>query len=190
MELLRPGPEHLASYCAALAQGWSPNTTRPEAAQEALLAIEADAAAYLATTHDPEGLGPPVTLPDGSQVPRLPGVVRWMWDEARERGDEGFCGVISLRWAKDLGPLPPYVLGHIGYTVVPWQQRRGHATRALGQLLPLARGFGLREVDLTTDTDNLPSQRVITANGGVLVEAFTKPAAYGGTPGLRFRITL
>jgi predicted acetyltransferase len=190
MELLRPGPEHLASYCNALAQSWSPNTTRPEAAQEALLAIAADAAAYLATTHDPEGLGPPVTLPDGSQVPRLPGVVRWMWDESGESSEGGFCGVINLRWAKDLGPLPPHVLGHIGYSVVPWKQRRGHATRALGLLLPLARSFGLKQVELTTDTHNLPSQRVITANGGVLVEHFIKPAAFGGTPGLRFRITL
>ena len=196
MELLRPAPEHLAGYCAALAQGWSPNTTRPEAAQEALQAIEADAEAYLATTHDPEGLGPPVTLPDGSQVPRLPGVVRWMWDEAGMSGmsgvsrDEGFCGVISLRWPKNLGPLPPHVLGHIGYAVVPWKQRRGHATQALGLLLPLARALGLPHVELTTDTDNLPSQRVITANRGVLVEAFTKPAAFGGAPGLRFRIDL
>ena len=202
MELLRPAPEHLAGYCAALAQGWSPNTTRPEAAQETLQAIEADAAAYLATTHDPEGVGPPITLPDGSRVPRLPGVVRWMWDEAGVSGvggvsgvsgesrDEGFCGVISLRWPKNPGPLPPHVLGHIGYAVVPWKQRRGHATRALGLLLPLARAFGLPHVELTTDTDNLPSQRVITANRGVLVEAFTKPAAFGGTPGLRFRIDL
>lgn len=211
MKLVRPGPEHLPAYCAALARGWSPNTTRPEAAQETLRAIADDAAAYLATTHDPEGLGPPVTLPDGSQVPRLPGVVRWMWqDEAGAAGaaesadsadsaesNQGlpaaggtFCGVISLRWARGFGPLPPHVLGHVGYSVVPWQQRRGHATRALGLLLPLARGFGLREVELTTDPANLPSQRVITAHGGVLVEHFTKPASFGGTPGLRFRIDL
>jgi len=190
MELIRPGPEHLTAYCAALAQGWSPNTTRPEAAQEQLLAIEADAHAFLATTHDPEGLGPPVTLPDGSQVQRLPGVMRWMWSNDVEGAEAGFCGVISLRWAKDLGPLPSYVLGHIGYTVVPWQQRRGHATRAVGLLLPLARSFGLREVEITTDVDNKPSQRVITANGGVLLGRFTKPAAFGGSEGLRFRITL
>ena len=187
MELVRPGPEHLAGYCAALARGWSPNTARPEVAQEALQAIATDAAGYLATTHDLEGRGPPVTLPDGSQVPRLPGVVRWMWEE---HADEPFCGAIGLRWMKDFGPLPHHVLGHIGYAVVPWQQQRGHATRALGLLLPLARSFGLQQVDLTTDPDNVASQRVITAHGGVLVERFTKPAAFGGTPGLRFRITL
>lgn len=190
MQLVRPGPEHLASYCAALSRGWSPNTARPEGAQEALQAIATDAAAYLATTQDPEGRGPPVTLPDGSQVPRLPGVVRWMWHEAAEPAGDPFCGMVNLRWARDLGPLPPHVLGHVGYAVVPWRQKQGHATRALGLMLPLARSFGLQQVELTTDPDNLASQRVITAHGGVLVKPFTKPAAYGGTPGLLFRIDL
>jgi predicted acetyltransferase len=184
MQLVRPASEHLAGYCEALARGWSPNTTRPEAAQEQLADIAADAAAFLAIAHDPEALGPPVTLPDGSQVQRLPGIVRWMWS------DEGFCGSINLRWPRDLGPMPPHVLGHIGYAVVPWQQRRGHATQSLAQLLPLARSFGLREVELTTDVDNAPSQRVITANGGELLERFTKPEAFGGGPGLRFVIRL
>ena len=191
MELVRPAPEHLAGYCAALSRGWSPNTTRPEAAQEQLQAIAADAAGFLTTLHDPEALGPRVTLPDGSQVERLPGVVRWMWaPEDAESADGSFCGSINVRWPKDHGPLPPHVLGHLGYTVVPWKQRRGHATRALALMLPLARSFSLREVQLTTDADNAPSQRVITANGGVLMEAFTLPAAFGGTPALRFRIAL
>jgi predicted acetyltransferase len=48
----------------------------------------------------------------------------------------------------------------------------------------------IKAVELTTDVVNLASQRVITANGGVLVEEFTKPAAYGGAPSLRFRIFL
>ena len=34
------------------------------------------------------------------------------------------------------------------------------------------------------------SRRVIALNGGVLVEQFTKPAAYGSAPGLRYRIPL
>ena len=35
------------------------------------------------------------------------------------------------------------------------------------------RELGLPHIDITTDPDNLPSQRVILANGGVFVEAFT-----------------
>jgi predicted acetyltransferase len=116
-------------------------------------------------------------------VPRLPGLRCWLWD-----GE--FCGVIGLRWQAGTTALPSYVLGHVGYSVVPWKRRLGYATEALRQLLPLARAEGLPHVDLTTDPDNRASQKVIVANGGVLVERFTKDAAYGGTPGLRYRIAL
>jgi predicted acetyltransferase len=37
--------------------------------------------------------------------------------------------------------------------------------------LPVARGLGLSEVLLTTDPDNVASQKVIRANGGELAEA-------------------
>jgi predicted acetyltransferase len=57
-------------------------------------------------------------------------------------------------------------------------------------MLPLARREGLPCVDLTTDPGNVASRRVIAANGGVLVEEFTKTAHHGGGPGLRFRIAL
>jgi predicted acetyltransferase len=137
---------------------------------------------------DPEAAGPPVTLPDGSVQPRLPSLRRWMWDE--DDAAEPFVGSIGLRWTRNGSPLPPHVLGHIGYAVVPWQRRRGHATRALALMLPLARARGLRRVEITTDPDNLASQRVITANGGVLVATFDKGAAYGHAPGLRYRIEL
>jgi predicted acetyltransferase len=45
-------------------------------------------------------------------------------------------------------------------------------------------------VEITTDVVNVASQRVILANGGVLLEQFTKPAAFGNKPGLRYRIYL
>jgi hypothetical protein len=47
---------------------------------------------------------------------------------------------------------------------------------------------GLPLVEITTDPENVPSQRVIMANGGVLVEHFIEPAEFGSKPGLRFRI--
>jgi predicted acetyltransferase len=170
---------------AALQRGWSPDTVRAaEAAQEALAKIAADPDSVFALADDPEALGPPWKSADGILHPRLPGRVRWMWD------DEGFVGSINLRWVKGSTTLPPHVLGHIGYSVAAWKQRRGHATRALGLMLPLARAEGLPHVDITTDPENSASQKVILANGGVLVEHFNKGPAWGNKPGLRFRIAL
>lgn len=183
MELVWPSEEHLASYVRALEQGWSPDNLRPEAAREQLERIARDPAGFLAEQVDVEAKGPAVTLPDGSTVPRLPGYHRWMWD-----GE--FCGVIGFRWQPGTAALPPHCLGHIGYSVVPWKRRRGYATRALGLLLPDAGERGLPYVELTTDADNLASQRVIEANGGELVERFFKPAGYNGAESLRYRIAL
>jgi len=55
-------------------------------------------------------------------------------------------------------------------------------------LLPEIRAEGLPYIEVTTDPDNLPSQRVIEANGGVLFERFTKPPQFGGKEGVRYRI--
>jgi predicted acetyltransferase len=56
--------------------------------------------------------------------------------------------------------------------------------------VPLARDIGLPYIELTTDLDNVASQKVILANGGELIEQFNKPAAYGRQPAMRFRIFL
>jgi predicted acetyltransferase len=183
MELVQPADVYLSSYIEALERGWSPDNLRPEAAAEELGHIAHDAALFLREQTDREGNGPPVTLPGGAVVPRLPGYHKWMWDGA-------FCGSIGFRWQPGTTDLPPYCLGHIGYSVVPWKRRQGYATRALALLLPEAEAEGLAFVEITTDADNVASQRVITSNGGQLVERFNKPAAYGGAPSLRFRIPL
>ena len=184
MDLVWPSREHLSSYLAALQKGWSPDTVRGKvAADEQLLMITENSDAFLAGLVDREGRGRPIGLPDGSTVPRLPGFTRWICD-----GE--FCGSIGFRWQPGTEALPPHCLGHIGYAVVPWKQGRGHATQALAQLLPEAAAEGLRYVELTTDPDNVASQRVIKANGGVLVERFLKPEQHGGMPSLRYRIAL
>lgn len=182
--LVTPSREHLPAYIAALERGWSPDNVLGKAAADAQLArIAGDADAFLAGMDDPEARGGPIPLPDGAFAERLPGITRWIWD-----GD--FCGSIGFRWRQGTEDLPPTCLGHVGYAVVPWKQGLGHATAALALILPLARARDLRWIDLTTDPANLPSQRVILANGGVLVERFIKPAALGGGDGLRFRIPL
>jgi predicted acetyltransferase len=182
MTLVWPAREYLPGYVAALERGWSPDNMRGEAAaREELSRIAADPDAFIASQVDREGSGSPITLPDGTSVPRLPGYQRWLWD-----GE--FCGRISLRWRPGTEALPPHCLGHIGYTVVPWKQRRGYATQALAEMLADARAVGLRYVELTTDPSNIASQRVIEANGGVLVEEFITVPALGSRRELRYRI--
>lgn len=182
--LVRPAAAHLVAYEAALRRGWSPDNLRGEAVRlEQLEAIARDPEGFLAGLEDRDARGGPVTLPDGRQMPRLPGFRRWIWDA-------GFCGSIGFRWQPGTPDLPPHVLGHIGYAVVPWRRREGQATRALGLLLEEVAPLGLPWVELTTDPGNLASIAVMTANGGVLVEQFDAGPLYGGRQELRFRIAL
>lgn len=184
MKLVWPARDHLASYVQALERGWSADNLRgAAAARDELAAIARDPDAFLHGLVDREALGPPITLPDGSKAPRLPGFRRWMWD-----GE--FCGSIDLRWQPGTDALPLYCLGHIGYSVVPWKQRRGYATRALGEMLRLAAREGLRRVEITTSPDNFASQKVIVANGGELVETFVTLPSQGSVAKLRYRIAL
>jgi len=184
MRLVWPAHEHLPSYIAALERGWSPDNVRGEtAAREELTRIAKDADAFLSSMVDREAIGSLITLLDGTRVPRIPGYRRWMWD-----GE--FCGSIGLRWQRGTEALPPYCLGHIGYAVVPWKRQRGYATQALREVLRDAAVEGLRYVELTTEPDNLVSQRVIETNGGVFVEEFTAQPGLGSKRGLRYRIAL
>ena len=184
MELVVPSLDRLPAYADALRRGfWSDNLRREDSAREELAKIAADPAAFVASLDDPDAKGPPIRTSDGGTVPRLPGYRRWMWDD-------GFCGNVNFRWQKGTSDLPAHVLGHLGYAVAPWRQRRGYATRAVALMLPEARRLGLTHIDLTTDPDNIASQKVITANGGHLVERFTHLPAHGGGEGLRFRIPL
>jgi predicted acetyltransferase len=181
--LVTPSLTHLPSYIAALQRGWLPNNMREQSAAEELARIEANAQGFIDWLDSRSSVGETIPLPDGTLVPRLPGFRRWMWD-----GE--FCGSIALRWQAGSNDLPDYCLGHIGYSVVPWRQRQGHATRALTLLLPLAREQGLSHVIISTQPDNLASQKVIMRNGGQFIDAFKPPAFYGHEQEWRYRIDL
>jgi len=57
-------------------------------------------------------------------------------------------------------------------------------------MLERARAEGLEYVEITTDPNNIASRRVVEANGGILIERFQRPAQYGGTDAVRYRIIL
>jgi predicted acetyltransferase len=187
--LVVPSMARLPAYVDALERGWSPDNIRGDVARREILdRIAADAALFVARQTDVEALGGPVTLADGTQVPRLPGRTFWIFDGATV--DAGFCGSINLRWQAGTPELPPYTLGHTGYSIVPWRRREGHARAALLAVLDHARSLGLPWIAVTTDPGNIGSRKVIEAAGGVRVKEFRRPAAYGHTEAVSYRIEL
>jgi predicted acetyltransferase len=183
MRLLKPSVDLIPSYLGALQRGWSPDNLRPDAAEEHLQSIERDADAFVASLDDPLAKAGPVTLPDGSKVPRLPSLRRWIWD-----GE--FCGHVAFRWTPGTEELPATCSGHIGYAVVPWRRNEGLASAALVGILPNARSVGLAYVVITTGPDNPASVRVIEKAGGEFVRSYTADEALGGHETLEFKISL
>ena len=183
-KIFRPTETLLPGYADALERGWSPNTVDPgRTASAHLAAIAEDPTGFVASLEDLEAKGAPVILPDGRAVPRLPGFARWIWQD-------GFCGSLSFRFQPGTSRLPPHVLGHIGYSIVPWRRREGHATHALTLLLKDISHFGLSSAALTVDPENTASRKVIEANGGVFENAFERDPSYGGGVQHRYRIVL
>jgi len=176
LRLIAPSLDRLAHYEAALAAGWSPDTTQDVSAEQ-LAALRRDPEAFLAELTRQDGT---IVTASGRVVPRLPSRISWL--------DDGeFCGIINLRFALGSDALPDYVSGHIGYAVVPWKRRRGYATRALALMLPVAREVGLTRIEITCDDDNEYSRRVIIKNGGVSRGTRLEP---GGKTKLVFHIDL
>ena len=78
MDLVWPAAESLAGCVHALQQGWSPDHLRPQTALDELARIAEDPEAFVSAKVDREARGPAITLPDGSQIPRLPSFSLWM----------------------------------------------------------------------------------------------------------------
>ncbi len=182
LSLVWPAKQYLPSFVDALQRGWSPDPTHPEASSDCLKQIAHDPELFLSQHTDLKVKLPPLVLLDGSMAPHLLGYVQWLWDGQ-------FCGSINLRWQPGTDELPPYVLGHLGYSVVPWKRRLGYATRALGLFLPQVRSEGQKHVDIVTHADNVASQRVIVANGGKFIERFKSPL-HSDIERCRYRISL
>jgi predicted acetyltransferase len=58
--------------------------------------------------------------------------------------------------------------GHIGYSVVPSERKKGYGTRILKLLLKEAKAKGINDVLVTCSEDNIGSKKVIENNKGEL----------------------
>ncbi|MEZ2222939.1 GNAT family N-acetyltransferase [Rhizobium sp. RCC_161_2] len=169
MILVEPSLLNVSGFENALARGWSPDPRR----QQDKAYVEAELAAL---RHDRVGFLTRLTSSDviATSVPdresqRL--VLRpfWIWD-----GE--FCGYITFRHLPGTSHLPLHLPGHVGYSIVPWKQRRSYATQALRLLLPLAAQAGFERISVICNEDNLASRRVIEKAGGMLHRTGADPS--------------
>ena len=81
--------------------------------------------------------------------------------------DQCVVGVVDIRHHIE-HPILREWGGHIGYSVRPGERGKGYGRQLLRLALPRCRELGLARVLVTCNTDNIASERVILANGGVL----------------------
>lgn len=80
--------------------------------------------------------------------------------------DGRYAGRTSIR--HELNAALEKFGGHIGYEIRPTMRRRGYGKLMCSLAIVEARKLGIGRILITCDDDNIGSQRIIEANGGIL----------------------
>ncbi len=89
---------------------------------------------------------------------------------AMRKSDSRIVGIIDLRhtlndFLKDLG--------NCGYSVRPFERKKGYASKMLNQVLQAAKEAGMKELHISVERENTASVKVIRKNGGVYERSFS-----------------
>lgn len=80
--------------------------------------------------------------------------------------DNKVVGIIDIRHS--LSEFLYNFGGHIGYSVLPVERRKGYAKEMLRLALLECKNIGIKRALLTCDKENIASSKTIKANGGIL----------------------
>jgi predicted acetyltransferase len=80
--------------------------------------------------------------------------------------DGQYAGTIDIRHT--LSAALRKFGGHIGYQIRPSMRKKGYGKLQLKLALPIVWGMGIKRALITCDDDNIGSQKIIEANGGIL----------------------
>ena len=83
--------------------------------------------------------------------------------------DNKIVGIVDLRYQ-----LNDFLkdFGNCGYSVRPSERRKGYATEILRQICLVARKYGLKQLQLSVEKDNVASIKTIEKNGGNYCRSF------------------
>ena len=153
LKLIKPAVEYKDSFIAAVREFKAEEKQYVSIIEKMDVdSIEKDFAGYVQTCLDEE------------TTPRKAGWVTATYFWLME--DDEVVGIVSIRHR-----LTDHLCtsaGHIGAGIRPSQRRKGYATRMLGMVLEEARKLGIFRVMLACEVDNIGSQKIIQAHGGVL----------------------
>lgn len=82
------------------------------------------------------------------------------------KSDNKLLGMVQVR--KELNEYLANYGGHIGDVIRPTERNKGYATMQIGLALEFCKSIGIKEVFISAKSTNIPSQRTIIKNGGVL----------------------
>lgn len=88
---------------------------------------------------------------------------------AIRKSDNKIIGIVDLRYE-----LNDFLkdLGNCGYSVRPSERNKGYASEILKQICEVAKSYGLTNLQLSVEKENIPSVKTILKNGGCYSRSF------------------